>query len=513
LQRNLFPNETVLVAATGFFDSNGNGRIDTNDVNVCTDAVDHTPVSCALLLDTNGPPGGLTSPPWQANHRYTVGTQILDLHLHLQIVTAVTSNGKSGSTTPSWNEGGTTIDNNVTWHDQGTSVLARYRVTGQTSLQALSLDPLLSSQTCSGNPLICTTVSPRSVSNFWMADSSSGNFFRLDFATGQNVFAYGTSVPSCTGCNGIQSIGVYGGEDAAQPGLTQLSLTQLLTAPANSTTTNILQFDFKPDGSDDNQLLLTGYNFQPGSSISVTPYASAINPASGMSDPLLTPTPPNNALISTPAAPCTVTTSSGQCVVWELDNGGLTQPASCSTNPASCAFLGVQLEYPVFGGTSLFNIISAVDEQYDVTDSVDTISHYTNSQISLHSVTPTVGNAVCTYQSPLSPGVTQPPTCLNASRNTIPFKFQCTQVTDQSTLLPFLHIVQFLGPNSTGPVEPLVVLNGTGGTTNYRFDTTGQQWIFNLNNPGSGSFFACTEDANRKVPQFCTNYVVQSSCP
>lgn len=491
-------NETVLVVATGLFDSNGNGKIDTNDVNVCTDQVDHTPVSCAILLNTNGP--GLTFAPWKANNKYSVGTKILDLHLHVQLVTAVTSNGKSGSTTPSWNEGGATIDNNVTWQDQGTSVLARYPVTGQTSLQALSLDPLLS-----------TPTSSRQVSNFWMADSTSGSFFHLDFAAG----GFASFTASCTGCNGngIQSIGVYGAEDAAQPGLVSLGSQQLIT-PASGGTTTTTTFNFNPDG-ERNQTQVTGFNFIPGAlPLNIAAYASAINAASGTSDALFTPIPPNSGVISAPAAPCTTTTTTGQCVIWEFDNDPVQQSAACSSNPSACAFLGVQLELFDSSNNPLplnFNTIVAVDEQYDVTDTVDSGTHYTNSQISLHQETTAVESAVCTYQPPLSPDLTQPPTCLNPTRNTIPFKFQCTQVSNEAGLLPFLHIVQSLGPN--GPIEPLLVLNGTGGTTNYRFDTTAQQWIFNLNNPGSGSFIACTEDASHTVPQFCTNYTVQSSCP
>lgn len=505
---NITSNETVLVVTSGFFDSNGNGKIDSGDVNVCTNAIDQTKVSCALLLDTNGPPGSLTSPPWQANYRYSVGNQILDQNLNLEVVIATASNSRSGKTTPNWNPTylGTTVDNNVTWQNMGTSVLARYVVSGQNALQALALDPLLGTQAvqnCVGGN--CSAAG-RTVSGFWMADSISGNFFHLNFAGAVT----GTFSASCTGC-AIQGIGVYGAEGAAQPGLVAFGSTTLTNMGSVSGPTTSAVFNFNPDRTgDNNQATVTGFNFPAGASLSVTAYASAINPASGISDPLLTPTPPNGTLIAAPPAGCSVTTSQGQCVVWEFDNA-VPQPACSPATLANCAFVGVQLEPAVQQNN--FNTIVAVDEQYDVTDTVDSGTHYLNSQISLHQVTPAVGNAVCTYQSPLSPGLTQPinqpTTCLNSTRNTIPFKFQCTQVSSQAGLRPYLHIVQLLGST----VEPLLVLNGTGGTTNYRFDTTGQQWVFNLNNPGAGTFVACTEDASHTVPQFCTNYTVSSSCP
>lgn len=514
---NPCPDETVLVMAIGLFDSNGNGSIDSGDVNVCTGTVGAAAVSCALLLDTGGP--GLTSPPWQANNRYSVGQKILDLNLHVQVVSAVSSNGRSGRTTPNWSTNGTTtIDNNVTWQDLGTSVLARYPVSGQTTLRALALGPLVGPtglpQTCiNGN----CTASGRLVGSFWMADSASGKFYQQAFAGGQ--FSFSVTVPACPGCTGIQSIGVYGGEDAAQPGL--VSLGPDITLSGNGTTIPAT-FTFAPDGSDINTLQLTGYNFT-GNIVSITGYASAINAASGISDTLLTPTPPPNLPLSAPPAQCTPTTFppngvARQCVVWQLDHS-VVLPAC--TNLSTCAFVAGQLEYPgASPANPNFNVISAVDEQYDVTDSVDTIYHSTNSQISLHNTGNANSQASCTYGSPLSPDFFSAPACFTNTRNNIPFKFTCTNLPTgitQANLLPFLHIVQ--SSQTGGPItEPLLLLNGTGGTTNYRFDTTGQQWVFNLNNPNLNNpatvnYLACTEDATHQVPAFCTFFNVQSSCP
>lgn len=623
-------DETVLVVAKGFIDPSAGeneGASDASDaVNVCTNQVDQTQISCALLLDTQATgPGLLTTPTWQAGHlfanttildpflqvqnvstpgtsgadeptwshssgklttdnavtwtdrgqklwqpnfAYAVGNIIVDPAGHVQQVIAVKSNNLSGSTQPVWNEsGGTTKDNKVTWQDRGgwlpnhayalnamvgspapgqhlelatvagvsgpaqptwtnsnnativdglqwlnggqsRAVIARYPVinpgTSQpvSTLQALSLDPLLA-----------TPTSSRQVSNFWVADSISGNFFRLDFATGSPQL-FSTTVPTCTGCNGIQGIGVYGAEDSAQPALVDLQ-SQPLTGPG---TTNQAAFTFNPDGNDSNQLLVTGYNFINNTPVSIHGYASAINPASGFSDQLLTPTPPPNNPVLAPPAPCTPTAGTN-CVVWQLDNDAVQQnPNVCTpSNPANCAFLGLQLEYP--GATQTnpnFNVIAAIDEQYDVTDSVDTISHYTNSQVSLHNAATVATNAACTYGSPLSPSFSSPATCLTDTRNNIPFKFQCTNLPSsetQANMLPFLHIVQSVTVNNVTTEEPLLVLNGTGGTTNYRFDTTGQQWVFNLNNPGDGQYLACTEDATHTVPAFCTFFNVQPSCP
>jgi len=76
-------------------------------------------------------------------------------------------------------------------------------------------------------------------------------------------------------------------------------------------------------------------------------------------------------------------------------------------------------------------------------------------------------------------------------------------------LLPFLHVVQQFGVGNQE--KPLLFLQGTGGTTNYRSGTG--QWVFNLNNPGLGQYQACSEDATHTVKTFCTRFNVQKSCP
>jgi hypothetical protein len=57
---------------------------------------------------------------WQASTVYSVNQEILDTNLHIQKVTSVTSDAKSGATHPTWHSSGTTTDNHVTWTYEGT---------------------------------------------------------------------------------------------------------------------------------------------------------------------------------------------------------------------------------------------------------------------------------------------------------------------------------------------------------------------------------------------------------
>jgi len=467
---------------------------------------------------------------WTASNPYTLNAVILDGNVpaHVQQVTAAGTSGPGPA--PSFSTTGGDVIDGLTWTDLGTSVAARYPVTGQTSLQALALDPLVRDCTTAGS---CSSSLPaRKVNNFWLADSvgsTMDNFFRLDFATGTSTQF--STTPPCASC-GIQSIGIYGAEDAAQPGLTQPP-PALLTTPANSNITNTATFHFNPNPqlfptpNDDNQLNVTGYNFPSNftGGLALTVYASAIDPASGTSDSLSTPTP--NAPIFAPPAPCTVATSTGQCVVWQLDNNDLPTLGSCATNPSTCSFLWVKVDFSnitIRGATDFNNVIGVLDEQYDATASPDIGLPKTKCQISLHTITPTVpGAANCTYVNPLSPSSSSPPACFTKSRTNIPVKFTCTDLDGKTLadLLPFLHVFQVFTP-CTPPncnEASFQPLQGTGGTFNYRL--TAGQWNFNLNNLGFGytpnasraDYQACTKDANGIVEQFCTRFYVKKSCP
>jgi len=116
-------DETLLVVAMGNTDPDNttgeteNGSPDPDAVNVCTNQllINSSPVSCALLLDTNPNPG-LTTPLWQAGKVYNLPSSILDPNVKLQ--TAVTA-GTSGADEPKFDETGATavIDNAVKWTD------------------------------------------------------------------------------------------------------------------------------------------------------------------------------------------------------------------------------------------------------------------------------------------------------------------------------------------------------------------------------------------------------------
>src|SRR5207248_208459 len=112
------------------------------------------------------------------------------------------------------------LDNTVTWADQGTSVVARYPVTGKSTLQALSLDPLV--RDCSGANEACSTSVP-TVSKFWLGDNGSFNFYRQNFA-GASPVAFDANAdqstvcatPTCSKVTSIQGLRIYGAEGANQ---------------------------------------------------------------------------------------------------------------------------------------------------------------------------------------------------------------------------------------------------------------------------------------------------------
>ncbi|TMC46442.1 MAG: hypothetical protein E6J20_21070, partial [Chloroflexi bacterium] len=161
-------------------------------------------------------------PSWILNHPYVIpntDTLILDTNHHVQLVS---TSGISGPTVPPFTSNhpltNQTIDG-LQWSNQATpatSVVVRYPVTGVSTLQSLALDPLVAN--CIGNICSGLPLPIRKTANFWLGDSVSGSFYKLDFATG----APSTFTGGCpTGC-GIQSLVVYGGEGANQPGLASL---------------------------------------------------------------------------------------------------------------------------------------------------------------------------------------------------------------------------------------------------------------------------------------------------
>src|SRR4029077_14557671 len=117
-----------------------------------------------------------------------------------------------------------------------TSVAARYPVTGVNTLQSLALDPLVAN--CTGNSCPSLPLPTRKTANFWLGDSVSGSFYKLNFVTGTPI----TFTGACpTGC-GIQSLFIYGGEGANQPGLASLVLNgSQSTGDSFTATATVLQ--------------------------------------------------------------------------------------------------------------------------------------------------------------------------------------------------------------------------------------------------------------------------------
>jgi hypothetical protein len=511
--------DTILVVAEGFFDSDGDpgagepgpGGIpdSTDDVNICNSLLNSPLVSCALLLDTGGP--GLTAPAWIATHTYSNGDTVLDANLHVQQVTAPATSGNSGGTTPAWKtDGTTTSDGDLTWTDRGTSVVARYPVTGKSTLQALALDPLVSDCTtgCS------SSAPPPKASNFWIGDNGSANFYMLDFATGAsgaptalsanaNAFGINGVCLTCSTANGgIQGLRIYGGEGANQPDLTKL-VTAVLTPASPPTQSQSVVAQFPLPGTfgtslDTNKLTTTLYSLTSTPIPALTPltiYASAIVPASGTSDPQPAAIPPS------PGVPCEPTTSTlpVNCILWKLD---ITPPSGTVQSSKIQGATGVD------NGTHGF-----VDEFYDVTAGLGNGDPLVPKQSvhMLHEVpfnsTTAPGGGHCVFTSPVPGHCFQSPT-------TVKFQFSCsTFIGSLASLLPRLSITAPSPGNAPKPIP----LQGTNGQNNYFFD--GTQWGFTWKVPQPTpanpitTYNALTIDFSDQVQGFSESVTVASKCP
>jgi len=497
----------VLVVAKGFFDSNGNGVANSSDVNICTNVVDGNLVSCALLLDTGGP--GVTAPPWQANHQYALGQTILDASLHVQKVTAVSGSGKSGITAPVWNDTGTgtTVDNKVTWTHQGTSVVARYPVTGKSTLQALTLDPFVTD--CTGNSCASSYAPAPKISNFWVGDNGSSSFYKLDFATG-NPTTYDANDPNCSGCATavhIQGIGIYGGEGANQPGLAKLLSPTPLVVNTNVTPSQALAPTVNFLGNTDT-VTLYGLGTTPATNIAL--YASLVDPGSCFNDH---PT----------ALPCRVLTSvanGSKPIVWKIDVPQGSIDLSAFTNASIAAKYISGLGGAIDNGTDAFT-----DMLYDTTVLVgngDPTQFTKPSVQSLHEVPFTAAGSSCTFISPNAN------TCYKTNRGTLPFTIpQCSglsvgdlQLMGLTAPSGGLSLVQTFG-SSQAPL-PVDLSGSNGGATNgkasFRYDTSSNQWVYQFSMDSltgrTGTFTGCAFDSSGKVQTFCVrNVQFQTSCP
>src|SRR5207245_11166275 len=114
-----------------------------------------TTVDNAVTWQDQGTCGGFEQPlcpgtAWTMNHGYNVTDTITSSRNSVNRIQQVTVAGISGPSEPLWaNTDGATIMDGLTWTDKGTSVVARYPVSGTTTLQALSLDPLVTD--CTGS--------------------------------------------------------------------------------------------------------------------------------------------------------------------------------------------------------------------------------------------------------------------------------------------------------------------------------------------------------------------------
>jgi hypothetical protein len=425
-------------------------------------------------------------PSWVLNHPYVTGnpdTLILDVHSHVQLVS---TSGISGPTTPPFTSNhpltGQTIDG-LQWSNQATpatSVAARYPVTGVSTLQSLALDPLVAN--CTGNSCSGLPLPTRKTANFWLGDSVSGSFYKLDFATGTPI----TFTGACpTGC-GIQSMVVYGGEGANQPGLA--SLVSGLTLSSGNLFTASAQF---LQNTITSTLSNNGSGSPPPTLISL--YASLVDKTSCFNDPLA----------GDFGCRATVQADTTKALVWKLDvplNGTAGLPTTETLNSS----FGPPGVFGVDNSTDVF-----VDEQYDDTTFVGTDpGTRTISVHSLHEVPVTVSQnqAQCTYSSPLQNG------CYKTNRNTLNFIFTCPGLTQTQFrgMHPVLSLVKKNPPQS----PKFIPLSGTNGKAPYRFDSSGNFWTFqwNLKGATAGTYEGTTFDTTG-VQSFPVTFSLKNSCP
>jgi len=471
-------------------------------------------------------------PMWASDHVYTIGnpdTLILDTNNNVQLVTnnnvsSLTTSGTSGPAAPTWSmtTGSATIDG-LQWMNQNTtpdtSVVARYPVTGINTIQALALDPLVAN--CTGNN--CASIVPKpTINNFWLGDFGSANFYKLDFATGAN----GTPTPlnanancsSHSGCNSsfasIQGLDIYGAEGANQADLTKLSATSLTSA--NNFTAEVT-FPPLAAAPSINTWALTEYAYPTGPAPVTTPltlYASLIAQASAVANG------GNNSgatdVSSTlPSAPCEPTTTDPtKCIIWKAD---LLLPSG--------DYLAENLSSPtgIDNGTNVF-----VDLHYNVTTSVGNVDppgKSSGSVHSLHEITTTFSASGpnpsgCFYVSP-APSLPSPGACFKSNRGTLPFIFQCTNLTptqmanlSKAPGPPLLSMVETFPTQTPKPAPQTVFLTTSNGKAPFRYDSSSNEYVFNWSpNGAKGTFRACTFDPTNTVQTFCVDFTMKTSCP
>ena len=409
---------------------------------------------------------------WVASHVYSVGNLAGDTSHFLQNVTTAGTSGP-GPTAPTFNHSLSTTVDGLQWQDQGTStsVVARYPIGSQTGLQALALDPLVAD--CTANACSSLTFpNNRKLANFWLADSGSGNVFKVKFADG-TFNTYDTNAATyCPsgGCGvGLNSIVIYGGEGANQPGLASL----VLSSPSNDLQ---LANQFTATATILNNTITSTLYGAPSTSLTpISLYASLVDINSCFNDPLA----------GNLGCRATGATGPNHALVWKIDipKGQRLALPTAETLNSSFGPPGV---FGVDASTDVF-----VDEQFDDTTFVGTDpGTRTISVHSLHEVgSVSQTQAQCTYSSPLQNG------SYKTNRGTLNFIFTCPGLsqTQFQHMHPTLSLVKKNPPQS----PQFIPLSGTNGKGPYRYNSTGNFWTFqwNLNGAAAGTYEGTTFDS------------------
>jgi len=394
--------------------------------------------------------------------------------------------------------GATTIDGLVWTYVSSTtpSLVARYPVTGVSTIQSLALDPLVIDCTTG-----CTTLMPPGapmISNFWLGDNGSFNIYKLDFATGANgsptaINANGNESTvcsaTCTSFNSVQGLDVYGAEGSNQPDLTKLFTTGSFAPSPN---TQAVQFPLPVNPVDTNTMTVALFP-TTASNIPLSIYASQLPMAASLANG------GNNSGATDPPGsfPCEPSTSiKANCILWKIDANPV------SGTKLATKFSTVNTTPPTIDtNTDVF-----VDENYDVTTFIGNFDPG-GTRLSVHSLnevasfTGTSGGS-CAYKSPA-------PKCFQNPGN-ITFKFSCPTFTGSvGSLQPVLTLVT-PPPGTPGSFpQPVTLVPTDSNPPNYRFD--GTQWVFNWQ-AQNGTFRATTIDETHQIQTFYEDFTVASSC-
>jgi hypothetical protein len=410
--------------------------------------------------------------------------------------------------------------------DNSGKIVATYLVTvSETTLStlgALALDPLVTDCTGSGGfacEFSITTVP--TVSNFWLGDSASPNFYKLDFATGTpkafsaNVMTNPPCTNPCSMVTGIQGIGIYGGEGANQPDLALLlSPTDITQPPTFSNNTAGVEF---LNNKENVTLYFPSTTPNPGPPVAL--YASAAGPdAAG-----------NESCFDDAGTPCRQTTSTpGVGIVWKIDTpvggtpGGLAFPAGTIVASKYSTDMLATPQEPIDNGTAIFTDMAFNDTNSVGNNDPSRPSKSVGALIEVPSQFTAgagTGASGCFYLIPAPNGACFPS---GPSLKFFPliFAFQCKNLTaDQFEDMheapgpPYLELVQTFSTTTTGPIP--APKPSTTGAVNYTFIPFLDLYEVTLNweSLSVGTYRATTFDPTGTVQPFTTTFTKATSCP